>query len=83
MTLYSAHLLDLKTYKESQESEIFIETYGFKFPAERRESVRFNEAQGLRRCLCLLVARLVLGRWRCPEPDLWDLALRRVQTGPT
>lgn len=44
MTLYSAHLLDLKTRKESQESEIFIETYGFKFPAERRECVGFNEA---------------------------------------
>lgn len=82
MTLYSARRLDLKTYKESQESETFLETYGFKFPAERRECVRFNEAQGLFCfCLRLLAAPLVPGRWRCPEPDLWDLALCHVQTG--
>lgn len=54
------------------------------FPAESGWCVCFNEAQGLCRLLCirlcLPVARLYWGRWCCPESDLWDLALCRVQT---
>lgn len=75
----SSRLKDLKRVKREWK---FSETYGFcENSLQSAESVYVLMRR--RDSLFLSVSTShssVLGRWRCPEPDLWDLALCHVQT---